>query len=326
MERLTIAERALLANVRQMEQYRREFLLGRGHWQRLELRRRPQSPRRLLRRQRSGRVCRRRRRRLRPGRRLRRRRLRAGLRLHGRRGRPAGRRLHGPAADGADHPQPILEHRVARRQRRAAAGRARRRAASTASRSTWRGRPLQRAEPTAQLRGDQYQNRASTISKCSIGMPPDLDLVVSDPMLDQFNLLDPKLAELQMRRDRSAERCCARANVAPAAEARGRGAGSGRAGCVRRRVARRAVGGATRGAGGQGGGDLGRVARAVGDRRGRLSQDGRSDSRAARRARKACRARRRTGNGAQRRPVERREPERTGGRAEARPRRVDQAV
>lgn len=33
--------------------------------------------------------------------------------------------------------------------------------------------------------------------KVRYGMPPDLDLVVSDPMLDHFNLLDPKLSLLQ---------------------------------------------------------------------------------------------------------------------------------
>src|SRR3989304_9159589 len=35
--------------------------------------------------------------------------------------------------------------------------------------------------------------------KLLYGLPPDLDLRVSDPMLDHFNLLDPELAVLQTR-------------------------------------------------------------------------------------------------------------------------------
>ena len=73
--------------------------------------RRAESPRRFLRRQRSGRIQRRRRRRLRPRRRVRRRLRRPGRRLHRRRRRPAGRRLHRPVANRAGHSQSVREHR-----------------------------------------------------------------------------------------------------------------------------------------------------------------------------------------------------------------------
>lgn len=42
----------------------------------------------------------------------------------------------------------------------------------------------------------QYQNSLDDF-KVQFGMPPDLNLVVADPLLDDFNLLDPKLAALQ---------------------------------------------------------------------------------------------------------------------------------
>ena len=196
LERLTISERALLANVRQMEHYRRGFYLN------VVTGRDPgQGP------SRRGGVF--------GG---------SGLEgfsgvgvggfgrvggaggnqagpgvwLHRRRRRAASGRLHRPVANGADHSQSIREHR---RRWATAWSNCRpptRPGESIASRSIWRGKRSTTRRANCSTTQNVYADALDNF-KLQYGLPPSLDVKIADPMLDHFNLLDPELSALQIR-------------------------------------------------------------------------------------------------------------------------------
>ena len=157
----------------------------------------PEPPRRFLRRQRLGRFQRRRRRRLRPRRRFRRQLSRARLRLHRRRRRPAGGRLHRPAANGAGHPQSVLRTSPrwatawnSCRPRTTPGG-------STASRSIWPGKRCTTRRASCSTR--EYLRRCARQLQAAVRLAAVARRQDCRSDAGHFNLLDPELSALQIR-------------------------------------------------------------------------------------------------------------------------------
>ncbi len=71
-------------------------------------------------------------------------------------------------------------------------------AESTASKSIWRGRRSYNAQSQLLNNENSYADALDNF-KLQFGLPPSLDVKISDPLLDHFNLLDPDLTQLQIR-------------------------------------------------------------------------------------------------------------------------------